>query len=157
MRRGRPKTKYGQKDFGTPELQKKRSQFLTIEPIDLILSKGLISEEQHRIAMHFRWLYTIIFGLPSITAYDPSDLGGRCQSKHTDERWIIANKERYYEAIKKLKKFKAEKFIMNLCIFSEIPRFLCYPTNFIANNYELSKIKEGLDVLLECFCKKVYN
>ena len=57
-------------DRGTPELAAKRSHDQTAEVIDVLYKNGAITENEHWCALHFRWLYTLRFGSPTIHAVD---------------------------------------------------------------------------------------
>lgn len=150
MARGRPKSDKPKKDLGTIELQNKRAQHSTQEPLDFMLEKGNITSEQHKAGIYFRWLYSLIFGSTSLSANDPSDLGGRYPERHTDEKWLTVQKERYYEAMKMLKNIRADKLVMDTCIFSEAHWLLDTSYHAVKNNL-LLKIGEGLDSLVQKF------
>lgn len=147
MKRGRPRTKIESKDFGTPELIKKREQLLTTEPLDLLLYKKLITEKQHRAGLHFRWLYSICFEPAHIKAHDPGRVRGKFLRESYDEDFLVAIKEEYYRAIKKLKRIRAEGIVCNICIYQELPRFIANNNSCRGNNFELQTIRNGLDLL----------
>jgi hypothetical protein len=151
MKRGRPKTKLYEKDFGTPELQAKRNNQQTSEALDLCLEKRLISSEQHSAGIRLRWLYTLIFGPPVISGYDPSDLGGKFQSKYNDDNWLKSKKVEYIEAIEGLKSSLTINIVMNTCIFNQYPKFLINNSIQIDAYKDLSKLQLGLDIIDSVF------
>lgn len=70
-RRGRPRSSVNSGiDYGTPELVAKRQRQQTAELVDILREQGVISAEQHWCALHFRWLYTLRHGCPSVKALD---------------------------------------------------------------------------------------
>lgn len=64
MRRGRPRQNRPEIDLGTPETQEKQKLGLCAEPLDRLLADGRITPEMHRAALHFRWLHSLVYGLP---------------------------------------------------------------------------------------------
>ena len=100
-RRGRPKSKEKmeikgreEKDFGTAELQARRAKGLTAEPIDKCKEKNIISDEQYGAALHFRWLYTLRFGAPGVSAIDLDGFKGR-DIRNNDEIWQSEREKEY--------------------------------------------------------------
>ena len=75
-RRGRPPIHREKEDKGTHELQLKRAAGITQEPVDRWLKQGRLSADMHHCALHFRWLYTLRFGSPSIKALNPAEYLG---------------------------------------------------------------------------------
>jgi hypothetical protein len=68
-KRGRPRQNFSTTtDSGTPELRLKHALGLTQEPLDALLARGTINAAQHRAGLHFRWLYTLRYGVPSVRA-----------------------------------------------------------------------------------------
>ena len=62
-RRGRPPKTRPLVDKGTSELQQKRKHHHTTEPLDLCLYYHIINDEEHKALLHFRWLYSLRFGI----------------------------------------------------------------------------------------------
>lgn len=121
-RRGRPKTGLPEKDFGTPELQKKRLLNATSEPIDLCLFHQIIDDKQHWCGMHLRWLYTIRYGAPSITSrYTTTQWAPQYEDSSA---WRTNREQEYHEAVHLLRKMRHYEPVMRLCVFNELPRFL---------------------------------
>lgn len=151
-RRGRPRKTYETgKDKGTLELQAKRMQNQTIEPLDLCLSKGIITEQQHNAGIRLRWLYTLKFGAPTISAYLPDESGGHsCKSE--DSNWIAKRQNEYNKIIELLDKTKSRKLVMDICVFNNPPAFL-YEKPEQLNKYSLTNHKHlmlfvtGLDMI----------
>lgn len=122
-RRGRPKAKCTENtdniDRGTYELQKKRTDNLTTELLDLLLVKSLISEEQHRAGIRFRWLYTIKFGVPKIAAvkYAKEEFFPR----NTDSDWQAAMVAEYNFAAAELDALGLLKITQDIVIYQNLP------------------------------------
>lgn len=155
-KRGRPKkteNNVEEKDLGTIELRIKRLKNLTKEPIDLIKEKGLTSEPQYIAAMHFRWLYTIRFGAPGVSAMNLEDNKGR-NNNDNDEEWQAEREKEYSMAVEKLRQGGALKTVMNIVVFNSQPRFIGPHKNLmkaqlIQNALELAKFREGLEILVK--------
>lgn len=121
-RRGRPRANSGVPDTGTPELRQKRRHSITAEPIDICLEKGLIDIDQHRSGLHLRWLYTLRYGAPSLTArYYRDDAGSGVQ---TCEQWRSAREQEYLLATRLLASRRLEHAVLRLTIYNELPAFL---------------------------------
>ncbi len=122
--RGRPpQPKRDVLDHGTPELQHKRALQLTDEPIDLCLNKRLITPEQHRSALHLRWLYTLRYGAPVVTTHYENHA---CRPRTADEpqAWRTEREQEYLAAVTMLQQAKRYECVMRVCIFNETPAFL---------------------------------
>ena len=145
-RRGRPKNVNKSIDFGTKELQWKRSNLQTMEPIDLCLHKGLISKSQHKSAIKLRWLYTLKFGAPTVSSADCSMVVGRYVSKHVNEEFLESMQKLYSDSIQLLDKYGSRRIVMNLCVFNEFPTFLDNPRSPAAY-CELQDLQNGLEAL----------
>ena len=149
-RRGRPKKiNHNSYDKGTIELIEKRKSNLTTEPLDLCFQRGLINEQQHNAGMRLRWLYTLKFGAPTISAYSPDNLGGH-SCKYEDNGWMKRRQNEYHLIIELLERNKARKIVMDICVFNRMPSFLYkVPKNFRCNNLatykELQLLIFGLD------------
>jgi hypothetical protein len=142
-KRGRPKTIFTDKDLGTPELQEKRKFNMTAEPMDLAFAKGLITEDEQRAGLKFRWLYTLIFGPPTISSYVPGMIKGREISKYQDEDWLSRQKSKFYLIIDVLKKEKLLSATMNFCIYHQAPK----------SSHEVCKIQLGLKAIVDLISK----
>jgi hypothetical protein len=105
-RRGRPRKEIikirQEKDFGTAELQEKRSRGLTREPLDVCKERGIVNDDQYAAAMHFRWLYTLRFGAPTVSAIGLESRYGR-ELASNDENWQAEREREYALAIKALR------------------------------------------------------
>ncbi len=161
-RRGRPKNAVNteiklrqQKDLGTLELQARRAKGLTSEPIDICKQKSIISDEQYSAALHFRWLYTLRFGAPGVSAVDLNSCFGR-EIRNNDEIWQAEREKEYAMAVEKLRSAGALKMVMNVAVFNYAPKFLkrlaVYSKAQIKQNtQELAKFRDGLDALIRLF------
>lgn len=147
--RGRPKQDRPKRDLGTPELRRKRAQMETAETLDLCLEKGIINHSQHWCGIHFRWLYTLRYGAPSVQAIRLHD-NGFCKVQEDDENWREAREFEYEEAALALDQAGHMKHIINICVFNEHPAFLLYPANRhvqTERTTEYERLLAGLDIL----------
>lgn len=123
------------------------------EPIDICFAKDLITNEEHWAAIHFRWLYTLRFGAPLVSALNLERINGKENIKN-DEKWQEMREREYAMAVEKLRKAGALKTVMNVAVFNIMPKFLINKGSLskknINNNYsEFLKLKEGLAALTE--------
>jgi hypothetical protein len=149
-RRGRPKSCRPAHDHGTPELREKRRLALTSEPIDLCLERMLITRSQHWSGMHFRWLYTIRYGVPVPKAVDLTQEGISGTLLHQDIERQAECEEEYGQALEALRQHRCLDAVMALCVFGRIPASLyrSFMTSINpAHRHEIFQIREGLDVL----------
>lgn len=124
-RRGRPRTSGArpERDYGTPELQKKRQYGLTVEAIDLCLHRGIISPQQHWCGVHLRWLHALRYGV----ADAKTSSGLLHQSAGTslqDEQWNNEREQEYHAATLALAEQHALHPTIRLCVYNERPIFL---------------------------------
>lgn len=150
-RRGRPKSERPKFDTGTPETVMKRLQGTTSEALDLCLERGIINKRQHWCGVHLRWLYTIRYGAPSVSAvqlcyYD----GGK--GRPEDESWRMQREKEYNDAISQLAKVGQSLLLLNLCVYNERPKFLNYSLAEMQQNFEsisdsIIRLRSGLDIL----------
>ena len=122
-RRGRPKKTEQTKDLGTRELQHKRKQMLTAEPLDLCLEKGILTEQQHWCGIHLRWLYTLRYGAPDISCHDITNTH-HALVRTDDPRWRADREYEYHEVSNMLHQYRHYSRVMNLAVFHELPSFL---------------------------------
>lgn len=155
-KRGRPAAKASLTVIEGGKIQEKPRNnrplvIVTSEPIDICYKKGLISADEHRAALHFRWLYTLKFGAPDISAveYDKFTLSG---SRIQDPEWQELREREYAMAVEKLRSSGALKIVLNIAVFGYMPGFLITSRLnkrcFGANYSEVQKLKEGLDLLV---------
>ncbi len=100
-RRGRPKTPQPKTDRGTPELRRQRACGHTIEPIDLYARKGLITDAEHRAALHLRWLHSLTFGTGAPTSSFPLP-DTACSPRTDDPAWRTAREKEYHRLVETL-------------------------------------------------------
>lgn len=123
-RRGRPpRPVFHGHDLGTPELCFKRAHGLTDEPIDRLLHRGLISQNQHWCGLHLRWLYTLRYGAPCLTTHY-HDARHSSVAGEDDPTWRLLREREYVEAAALLKTKQHYEPVMRLCVFNELPAFL---------------------------------
>ena len=123
------------------------------EPIDICHEKGIINDDQHWAAIHFRWLYTLRFGAPGISAIDFDRLAAG-PKQINDPDWQEEREREYAMAIEKLRKCGALKTVLNLAVFNHFPRYMPmgrinHKTYDRHNQNEVLKLREGLDILAE--------
>ena len=123
LKRGRPKTNRPKVDFGTKELQEKRRQHLTDEPIDLCLKRNLINMEQHWAAIHFRWLHTLRYGVTSVRSIDTQNIGG-VERRSENLVWAKKKQEEYSAALNNLESNHCAEVLIKIVTHNEWPKFL---------------------------------
>lgn len=123
-RRGRPPKPRLERDNGTPELQQKRALGLTAEAIDQCLERRIITREEHWAGLHYRWLYTVRYGAPSISSHwwRLSDDSRGPRSDHAG--WRTAREQEYAEARSLLAKHQRYEPVMQIAVYNDIPAFL---------------------------------
>ncbi len=155
-RRGRPKQATSSTDPGTPELIMKRAHGVTAEPIDLCLERNIITEEQHWCGLHLRWLYTIRYGTPNISALNLMRGAGE-DIAEDDPDWRAAREEELQDAVDLLASKRRYEPVAGLCIYNEPARFLnrellcrAYNSQSIAHTIEreIDILRDGLDLLV---------
>lgn len=122
-KRGRPRVERPSTDFGTPELSLKKALDMTVEPLDLCLQRGIITQGHHRAGLHLRWLYTIRYGAPVLTTQYEAISSQRPITVH-DEAWRSFREKEYHEAVTLLRHAHCYESIMRTCIYHDIPSFL---------------------------------
>ena len=112
-------------------MSQKSSQIITkifikkqpeLESLDLCYRAGLISKEEWHKGLHFRWLYSVIYGLPTVQAYNPNKIKGRAPSKYSEESFQAIREE--YKQLVDFFNFEDRdlfKFLINLIIFNYKP------------------------------------
>jgi len=137
------------RDMGTAELQNKRLLGLTSEPLDIARDRKVINAEQYSAAIHFRWLYTLRFGAPGISAVDMDNYHGGREINMNDESWQVEREREYAMAVEKLRSQGALKIVMNIAIFNHRPGFLAKSSRkgHIYDNKEREKFCLGLEIL----------
>lgn len=119
-KRGRPRKEplVNDTDLGTPELRQKRQLSLTNEAVDLFLQKELISTEQHWCGLHFRWLYTLRYGAPSVQSLDPARINGMIHPRVYTE-WQEEREQEWKEALETLKRYGCVAAVRDCCIYND--------------------------------------
>ncbi len=144
-RRGRPKVEIQENDHGTPELQRKRAAEETAETLDLCLGKGLISLQQHWCGIHFRWLYTLRYGAPSVRALDLLHVDG-IDIPNDDPSWRESREAEYHEAALALANWGYLRLLTNICVHNQRPDFL--KSRNVSDYKTLAELRDGLDILV---------
>lgn len=105
-KRGRPKIYEVQKS--APKIEK--------EFIDRCKDAQIISEAEHRAALHYRWVYTVRYGLPTPASVNLCDAKGR-SILDTDSKHEYAAK--YYRyVVPKLSAKRVLNTITNSCVYN---------------------------------------
>lgn len=124
-RRGRPATSRPTIDYGTPELIFKRAHGHTAEAIDLCRERGIITAEQHWCGLHLRWLYTLRYGAPNVSATDLTRVDGYAMAAADDSPlWRSAREAEFAQAVALLRQHRRCELVMRVCVFNERPSFL---------------------------------
>ncbi|MFN7038976.1 MAG: hypothetical protein ACK4OM_05375 [Alphaproteobacteria bacterium] len=156
-KRGRPKTFVQEKDLGTIELQAKRKNNQTIEPLDAILHKKLINELEYEAGCKLRWLYSLKFGIPNISAHNLGYISGK-EENIIDLKWLSIKEKQFNQAVSLLISMNAYQIVSNICIFLKQPSFLNnlhQKSNNIEKNFEdFNLFKTGLYHLSQFFRQK---
>lgn len=163
-KRGRPKSApKPQTDHGTPELILKRACGETSEAIDLCLQRHIITADQHRSGLHLRWLYTIRYGAPNISALDMTRGAGNHIPLEDDPNWRRAREDDYAQAVTILKSRKLYEPVMQVCIYDERPIFLrrditarAFDDRALLSRIEreIEELNDGLDLLVQLWKKR---
>lgn len=122
-KRGRPRKAPEQPDLGTAELRAKQALGLTSEPIDLCLQHRLISPAQHWCGLHWRWLYTLRYGAPSLSAHYMRDRLGTSRDEDCLQ-WRSLREAEYQQARALLTAHRRYEAVSRLSVFNERPSFL---------------------------------
>lgn len=123
-KRGRPALPRPKIDLGTAELQQKRNQGLTDEPVDICLSRGLINEGEHQAARRLVWLYRLRNGKPWVSAHmvdDTEQSGPYCED---NEAWQTEKEQDLHQALSLLDSTHTRELVLNVCVFQHYPAFL---------------------------------
>ncbi len=152
-KRGRPSLNKEKNDTGTKELREKVARNFTIEPLDLCLKKNLINDDEHKAGIRLRWLYTLRFGSPGISAYHPENQGPSC-FRSDEESWLSARHNEYANMLSALEKIDSKRVVMNICVFNQRAAFLTAPEKN-TTSYELriryaqyKKFRDGMECLV---------
>lgn len=140
-KRGRPRraTSHQEHDKGTEELRRQRAAMRTLEPLDVLLRRGALTEKEHRVALHFRWLYTLCFGTPHLSSIPLSPLAASTTAREDDPLWREAREGEYKHAASRLQSARLLRVVQNCCLYHEMP----------PDAQGLARLKEGLGLLSE--------
>jgi hypothetical protein len=128
------------------------------EPIDICHQKGIINDNEHLAALHFRWLYTLKFGAPGVSAIDLEREMGR-STRQNDPEWQESREREYAMAVEKLRNTGTLKPVLNMAVFGHFPKYMqpekASRWQYLAHNYdEILKLREGLDILVKLWGKQ---
>lgn len=123
--RGRPRTSFESEkpdsDQGTQELILKRALSVTKEPIDLLLEYQFISESEHRAALHFRWLYSLRYGIQRITSSTFDDQPNTPRLEAEDSDWRNDREAEFALAATRLKRAKRYDLLCDVLVHNHWP------------------------------------
>lgn len=141
-RRGRPSTLRINKDSGTPELVLKRAMGLTLEVVDACHQNGWLSDSQVKSAMHFRWLFALRFGVPTVQC---RDLAGRSASPNCNNaQWHADRQEEYRKSAQLLETRGLLNSVLRGVVFND--PVLLHPERTEAKRLR-NQLAEGLTAL----------
>ncbi|MCI5049557.1 MAG: hypothetical protein MRY32_04420 [Rickettsiales bacterium] len=155
-KRGRPKSERPVTDYGTPELIMKRACDQTAESIDLCLARNLITNKQHWCGMHLRWLYTLRYGAPSVSAASLDELSRHHEVVVDDAEWRASREREWDEAVLILQRVRANDMVQAICIYNERPHCLRRECTALAArnpsmrrliHHQINALSTGLDEL----------
>lgn len=119
-RRGRPRMCKTGPDTGTPEFRAKYDAGLTQQAIDMCYARGYITESELHCAMHFRWLYSLRFGCPSLQALDIAKTRhGPLREEEAESTWRAARQREYREAAQMLEAEGTLVAILRIAVFDD--------------------------------------
>jgi hypothetical protein len=159
-RRGRPAKPKEVLDKGTPELQAKHAAGITSEAIDLCLDRSLITVEEHWAGLHYRWLYTIRYGAPSVSSHWWR-LAGENRSasiSNNSSEWRSLREQEYSAARALLLQKRSYDTVMRLAVYNDVPSFLrpellqralAQPALLSRIEHEREQLTSGLKELVE--------
>lgn len=101
-RRGRPPIPRAVTDRGTPELAAKRAIGATLEVIDIGHRHGWLTDNQVKMAIRFRWLYTLRFGVPTVQCTDMARGASSRSPAESDPGWHADRQHEYRKAAEML-------------------------------------------------------
>jgi len=166
-RRGRPNRDRPDIDRGTPELRAHRERLaaggdpaLTEYPLGLLLTRGLVSREQHEAGCYYAFLYGRSIGR---TQVDCSYLFGAAAAGYADRHDLTEAELAKLQTLFRHGKnhlLAAGRRVCdateNLVVFGRLPRFLDggrrRPRSaWRADETELDAVRLGLEVLVACY------
>ena len=148
-RRGRPKqAPQAEIDFGTPELRHKRAQQVTIEPLDWLRNKEIITHKQHWCGLHFRWLYTLRYGATTVQSLDVARENGITHQREYGE-WQLEREQEWKEAVLHLKTQNLLGVALEYCVYQQRrpPSWAC------RRHHTVSQTTNALRQLEKLWCK----
>ena len=146
-KRGRPKTIKHKIDLGTPELQLKQKQMLTIEPLDLCFQQKLITSEQHHAGIKYRCLYSKKMGAATIQSNHWQNTG-YTTNKQISNQDYEENQKQLLQAINTLKSVDSLSITSNICIHHMMYTFIQNRSN---RCYHYKLFNDGLTRLVKLF------
>ena len=146
--RGRPPKNREKRDLGTKELQQKRALGHTDEVLDYCHQRGIISDAQHWCGNHFRWLYTMRYGVPNIRATDFARLGLVAPPEDDDE-WLARINVQYMQATELLEQRRCLGVVLNAVVYSQCEE------RPVAKKHDLEVLRSALEILVDLWCGPV--
>lgn len=141
--KGRPSNKTD--DIVTKELREKHQSGYTMEMIDILHQKDIITKRQLSAAVILRSLFKNRFGSPNIQSYVPEFLQDHCNEILEDPQKELI----YLAIIAKLKNFGFLEQVMNIVIFNKIPIFFMQKGKDFSD--DIISIRNGLDIVADFY------
>ncbi len=117
--RGRPKQPAQEEyDLGTPELQAQRKAGKTVEPLDWLRQRELISPKQHWCGLHFRWLFTLRYGAVTLQSLDAAKQQGIVHQRDYT-LWQMEREREWNEALTHLEHRKLLNVALTFCVYKQ--------------------------------------
>lgn len=154
--RGRPRNNRPLLDLGTPELLARSRAGLTREPLDLCLEHGLVDAEMHQVAMRWRWLYSVKFGVAAPAQARWMDESRPAASQH-GEAWKSQRSAELQRLTTAISRQAAYKMFTDAALFSRWPRFLIYYVKHGRLTPALARDHQDLRLLLKIMLRACRN
>ena len=146
-RRGRPKSTKPERDQGTKELQAKRAAYETEEWLDRYYRLEAITREQYWCGNHFRWLYTLRYGVPNAKIVDlGQDHGLVLEEDH--EQWMARMSRKYKEAEAALSEAGMLDAMLHMVIDGQ-----CTQLSAPMASQPPQELLQALEILVDLWCK----
>jgi hypothetical protein len=143
-RKGRPRQP---KLEMTPELREKHGQGLTLEPMDLLLKRAMVTQGQHWAANHLRWLYSKRYGIskPRQVVLNDND-----KLATHDPEFVADLALELLDAEACLKQHGASREVFQIAVFGERPKWFG-EWLLGKQSIESRRFMKGLEVLASIF------
>ena len=145
--RGRPRAAKARKDLGTKELQQKRAAYETEELLDRYYRLELITEKQYWCGNHFRWLYTLRYGVLSVQSAASRRAAGCMDLLDDDDQWMARMECKYKQAEGQLEEAGVLTAMVHMVIDNQ-----CAYKQATHAPYSSQKLTRALEILVALWC-----